>query len=80
MIVRIFQVTVFPEKRDAFREFFLNTALPLMERQDGLVRVSACLPEAETPNDFAMVMVWRDLDALEAFVDTPERLPGVEAS
>ncbi len=68
MIVRVFQVTVEAGREDAFRAFFLDTALPLMRRQDGLVSLTAGLPRPETPREFCMVMVWRDLDALKAFV------------
>ena len=67
MIIRIFQVVVHEGKEDAFRDFFLNTALPLMKRQDGLVSITPGLPRPESPQDFTMVMVWKDLDALKAF-------------
>ena len=68
MIVRIFQVTVHDGKRAAFEDFFRNTALPLMKSQPGLVSLTACTPRAETPDDFCMVMVWQDLEAMKAFV------------
>ncbi len=68
MIIRIFRVTVFPERREDFRRFFLDTARPLMAAQDGIEAIHFGLPRPETPNDFAIVMVWRDLDALKAFV------------
>jgi quinol monooxygenase YgiN len=68
MIMRVFQVTVHEGKEAAFRDFFLHTALPLMRRQEGLVSISAGAPLPETPQAFCMVMVWRDIEALEAFV------------
>lgn len=68
MIIRIFRVTVFPGKREAFRDFFLNTAVPLMHATDGIETIHFGLPRPETPDEFAIVMVWRDLDALKAFV------------
>ncbi|MCA8927971.1 MAG: antibiotic biosynthesis monooxygenase [Alphaproteobacteria bacterium] len=68
MIVRIFQVTVQDGKRAEFEDFFRNTALPLMKRQPGLVSLTASVPRPETPNDFSMVMVWKDLEAMKAFV------------
>ncbi|SPH17587.1 hypothetical protein DEA8626_01110 [Defluviimonas aquaemixtae] len=67
MIIRIFQVTVHEGKEDEFRDFFLDTALPLMKRQDGLVSITPGLPRPESPQDFTMVMVWTDLGALRAF-------------
>lgn len=68
MIVRIFRVVVQPGKRAEFERFFRETAIPLMQRQEGLLTLIPCLPRAETPDEFAMVMVWRDLAAMQAFV------------
>lgn len=67
MIVRVFQVTVHDGKEKEFEKFFRETAVPLMEDQPGLVSVTAGVPHRETPNEFCMVMVWKDLDALKAF-------------
>ena len=77
MIVRVFQVTVHDGRRDRFEDFFLNTALPLMREQPGLVSLTAGLPRAETPNEFCMVMVWRDLEAMKAFVGEDWRDPHI---
>jgi heme-degrading monooxygenase HmoA len=68
MIVRIFRVTVHAGKRAAFERFFLDTGIPLTRRQPGLVSLTAGLPRPETPNDFALVMVWQDLPSMKAFV------------
>jgi len=68
MIVRVFRVVVHDGKRDEFEDFFRDTAIPLVKGQPGIVSVSAGVPRAETPNEFCMVMVWKDLDAMKAFV------------
>ena len=68
MIVRIFEVQTQPGKEAEFADFFHTTAIPLMKRQDGLETLIPCAPRKETPDMFAMVMVWRDLDAMKAFV------------
>ena len=68
MIVRIFQVTTQPGREADFAEFFHNTAIPLMRSQEGLETLIPCAPRPETPGEFAMVMVWRDLAAMKAFV------------
>ena len=68
MIVRVFRVVVHDGKRSEFEEFFRGTAIPLVKSQPGIVSVSAGVPRAETPNEFCMVMVWKDLDAMKAFV------------
>jgi heme-degrading monooxygenase HmoA len=67
MLMRVFQFTVHDGKEAEFRDFFEHTALPLMQRQDGLVSITAGTPRPETPQEFCMVMLWRDLDALKAF-------------
>ena len=67
MIVRVFRVTVHDGKEAAFADFFRNTALPLVQRQPGLVSVTAGAPRPETPAEFCMVMVWRDVASLKAF-------------
>ena len=48
-----------------------------MQGQQGLESVSACLPEPTTPNDFAVIIVWRDLDSLRAFVGEDWRTPHI---
>ncbi len=68
MILRIFQVTTEPGKQAEFRDFFENTAIPMMLKTDGLEQLLPGLPRPEKPDTFCMVMVWRDLDALKAFV------------
>lgn len=68
MIMRIFQVTVHPGKEAEFGKFFHETAIPLMKGTDGIVDVYPGAPRAESPREFAFVMIWRDLDSLKAFV------------
>lgn len=68
MIVRVFQVETQPGKEAEFADFFYNTAIPLMRRQGGLETLIPCAPRKESPNEFGMVMVWKDLEAMKAFV------------
>lgn len=67
MILRIFQVTTQPGREADFGRFFHDTAIPLMRSTPGLVSVTPGAPRPESPRDYAMVMLWRDLDALKAF-------------
>lgn len=67
MIVRIYQVTIHAGQEAAFEEFFRNTAMPHVASQPGLVSMTVGMPMPETPREFSMVMVWRDLEALKAF-------------
>ena len=77
MIIRIFRVTIHDDRIDQFRDFFLNTAVPLMQSTDGIEAIHFGLPRPETPNRFAIVMVWRDLDALRAFVGDDWQVPHI---
>lgn len=78
MIMRIFQVTTHPGKERAFTDFFHNTAIPLMKGTDGIVSVLPGAARPETPNEFSFVMIWRDLDALKAFVGEDYRSPHID--
>lgn len=55
-------------KQPEFEHFFRNTAVPLMKSQPGIVSITAGVPRPETPNEFCMVMVWRDVESMKAFV------------
>ena len=77
MIVRVFQVTIFEGRESEFEDFFRNTAKPLVESQPGIVSVTAGVPRPETPNQFCMVMVWKDVDSLRAFAGEDWREPHI---
>jgi len=80
MIVRVFRAVVHAERRAEFETFFRTKAIPLMQAQEGLVSLTAGLPRPETPNEFCMVMVWRDVAALAAFAGEDWRQPHVDPS
>jgi heme-degrading monooxygenase HmoA len=67
MIIRFFRAIVQEGQENAFRNFFLSTALPLVRSQEGLVSVRVGLPPASTPTEFSMMTVWRDLEVLKGF-------------
>jgi heme-degrading monooxygenase HmoA len=68
MIMRVFQVSTHPGKEAEFAKFFHETAIPLMKRTPGLVSVTPGAPRPESPTEFCMVMIWKDLESLKAFV------------
>ena len=68
MIVRVFRTITEPGKRETFETFFRASAAPLIKAAEGLVDLKFGLPSDATPDEFAIIMVWRDLDALKAFV------------
>jgi len=78
MIMRIFQVVTRAGKEDAFKAFFHETAIPLMKRTEGLVSVLPGAARPESPREFSFVMIWKDLDALKAFVGEDYTNPHID--
>lgn len=78
MIMRVFQVTVREGKEAEFSSFFHETAIPLMKGTEGIVNVLPGAPRADSPREFCFVMVWRDLDALKAFVGEDYQSPHID--
>ena len=76
-IIRVFQVVTHEGKEAEFEDFFRNTAVPLMKLQTGIEQLVFGLPRAETPNEFCIVMVWKDLEAMKAFVGEEWRNPHI---
>jgi heme-degrading monooxygenase HmoA len=68
MIIRVFQVSTHSGKEAEFGKFFHETAIPLMKRTPGLVSITPGAPRPESPTQFCMVMIWKDLKSLKAFV------------
>lgn len=67
MIIRFFRATTHDGRTDEFRALFLETILPMIRSREGLVSASVGLPHLRSPNEFSMIMVWRDMDAVRAF-------------
>ena len=66
MLLRIFRATIEDGQQERFQQFVQSEALPLMRAQNGLDAIIAGSPLSD-PNEFCLVMQWRDLDALKAF-------------
>ena len=67
MIIRVFRAVVHPGKQREFGQFFINTALPHIKAQSGLVSITVGTPLDTSAHEFLMVMVWQDLNALKGF-------------
>jgi len=78
MIMRVFQVTTHSGKEAEFGKFFHETAIPLMKRTPGLVSITPGTPRPDSPNEFCMVMVWKDLESLKAFVGEDYQSPHID--
>jgi heme-degrading monooxygenase HmoA len=50
-----------------FERFFVETAVPLLESQPGMLGLQTGKPHSSSPTEFLMTTTWRDLDALRGF-------------
>ena len=78
MIMRIFQVETRPGKEAEFSSFFHDTAIPLMQRQEGLMTLLPGAERSDSPRKFGFVMVWKDLAALKAFAGEDYTQPHID--
>ena len=69
MIIRVFRARIYPNKVEQFERFFLHKALPMVKAQSGLVSATVGKPLEPTPNEFLMITVWQDINALMKFAD-----------
>jgi heme-degrading monooxygenase HmoA len=66
VIIRVYHAQVYPGKEAEFERLVTADAVPLMQRQPGLLALHIGREWHGSP-EFVMVSVWRDLDALKAF-------------
>lgn len=67
MITRIFRGRVRPGKHAEFERYIRAEGLPQFEANPGVVGVHFGTPTEQDPDEFVVVTVWRDLDALKAY-------------
>ena len=67
MIIRVFRARVHEGKQSEFERFFTGTAIPHVVRQPGLISLSVGRPLPSSPDEFVMIMKWKDLDSIKAF-------------
>jgi heme-degrading monooxygenase HmoA len=67
MIIRVFHVQVQPGMRGDFERFLCEVALPRLQAQAGLLQLHVGAPMEETPDEFAVILIWKDLASLQAF-------------
>ena len=87
MILRIFRAVIFKDRVSDFKKMVQEQSIPWLTGTDGMLGYFAGEPFGENEREFAMVTLWRDLDALKAFcggdwnnpVVTEDEAPLVEA-
>ena len=88
LVIRMFRATIKRGSEQQFQAFFLEEALPMVRRQDGLVSVQVGLPLESSPSQFSMVTTWKDLASIKRFaganweqaVIDPREAPFIEES
>src|SRR5262249_31130724 len=67
MIIRVFQVQVQPGMQGDFERFLREEAIPLVQAQAGLLQIYVGAPIAEPPDEFVVILIWKDLASIQAF-------------
>ena len=68
MIIRIFRVKIRKSEVLNFKRMVQEQSIPWLERSDGMLGYFPGEPLSEHANEFVMITLWRDLDAIKAFV------------
>jgi len=77
MVVRVFRATIRDGKIAEFKRLVQEQSIPWLERSDGMLSYFAGEPMNTDDREFMMVTLWRDLDALTAFVGEQWQTPVV---
>lgn len=67
MIIRVFRAQIHKGKEKQFEDFFFNTALPRMKKRPGCVSAMVGKPLDSSSNEYLMVMVWENVEAIKNF-------------
>ncbi len=68
MIIRVFRARIRQGRQAEFEALLGEVSIPLVLRQDGLIACHTGRPVGSNQDEFTMVSLWRDVDALRAFV------------
>lgn len=67
MIIRIFQVTIYPEYRSEFERNFKSISVETVKNHKGLISCTLGGPTKWNPDDYLMITSWEDESSLELF-------------
>lgn len=67
MIIRVFHAQIHPGMSGDFERFLHEIAIPQLQAQAGLLHFHVGTPMEETPDEFALILIWEDLASLQAF-------------
>ena len=66
-IIRIFRTTIRPEMRQDFERDFASISVAAVKSQPGFISCHIGSPTKWNPDEYAMITVWEDEDALANF-------------
>ncbi len=86
MILRVFRAKIRKGREEEFRQKVKEHSLPRLRSQDGMANAFAGGPLSGSESEFVTVTLWRDFEALKAFLGdnwdkpaiTPDEVPLVE--
>ncbi len=67
MIIRIFQITIYPELRQDFERDFAAISVKAVDEQDGFIACEIGKPTRWDEDDYAMITKWVDEESLRLF-------------
>jgi quinol monooxygenase YgiN len=70
MIIRIFRAKIRKDQVSKFKRMVQDQSIPWLESSEGMLGCFPGEPFGENAQQFVMITLWRDLDALEAFAGT----------
>ena len=70
MIVRIFRAKIRKNQISKFKRMVQEQSIPWLESSEGMLGYFPAEPFGKNEQEFVMITLWRDLDALEAFAGT----------
>ena len=67
MILRIFRAVIREDRVNDFKQMVQEQSIPWLKESDGMLGYFAGEPIEDSDREFAMVTLWRDLEALKSF-------------
>lgn len=67
MIIRIFRAKIRTDKVSEFKQMVIDQSIPWLESSDGMLGYFPGEPVHDNAQEFVMITLWRDQEALEAF-------------
>lgn len=68
MIIRVFRAIIRADRIDDFKRMVRDQSIPWLEKSEGMLGYFPGEPLSSNEREFTMITLWRDIDALKAFV------------